>query len=135
MPLRRFALTLIAAGALGRFFLTSAPDADAASRGLKFWAAEYRVYYMPGEVDADGVLGPAKARLVIKGRASAYGGDKVDFKWTEPDAVRWLPILQVCGGGQGKLSGHISSQTDQTDDRGIEGSGPIDELDCRIILK
>lgn len=135
MPFRRFALTLIAAGALGSLFLTSATDADAATSGLKFWAAEYRVFYTPGAVDAEGVLGPAKARLVIKGRASAYGGDKVDFKWTEPDAIRWLPILQVCGGGQGKLSGYISSQTDQTADRGIEGSGPIEELDCRVILK
>ena len=138
MQLRRLILVPLALVALGALFLSGGQDALAATATIKFFAAEYRVTYAPGPstTDEEGnrVEGKVKVELDIRGRASAYGGDKVDFKWTEPDAERWLPVLQVCGGGQGKLQGEISSQVDQND-RGIEGSGPIDELNCRIILK
>jgi hypothetical protein len=134
MKFRYSALILIAAGALGGFFLSGVQDAAAAKASIKFWAGEYRVYIVPGTFDGDGVLGEAAVTLKIKGRAAAYGGDKVDFSWEEPDAARWLPVLQVCGGGNGRLQGTISSQVDQRD-RGITGKGPIDELNCRVILK
>ncbi|GEM_PF-1941307 len=139
MLFRRLALFLIVAAAVGGMLISDTQDAEAARRGsIQFWAAEYRVYYTPGKqsTNDDGELefSQPTVELKIRGRASAYGGDKVDFKWEEPNGAQWLPVLQVCGGGQGKLQGNISAQVDQSD-RGIEGTGPIDDMNCRVILK
>ncbi len=137
MLFRRFAMFLVVATVAGSL-LSGTQDAEAARATIKFWAAEYRVFYTPGETTTDKkgneIVGEPTVKLTIRGRASAYGGDKVDFKWTEPNGSRWLDVLQVCGGGNGKLQGNISSQVDQNE-RGIEGSGPIDDLNCRVILK
>ncbi len=133
MQFRRLALILFTVAAVAGLSLSGASDAEAGKATIKFWAKDYKVEYTPAYMSGEELVA-ATVVLEVTGRASAYGGDKVDFEWTDPNGARWLPLLQVCGGGQGRLTGTISSQVDQSD-RGIEGKGPIDELNCRVILK
>ncbi len=127
-------LLVLAAASL----VTSAPtDADAArANSVKFWASEFKVSQeMPRDV-AEGEIVLPTITLEIKGRASAYGGDKVDFSYEVPDARMWLDLLQVCSGSSARLSGVIASNARIDEDgRSINGKGGLESLNCRQILK
>jgi len=131
--LRLAPLALIAA-----LFVTSAPStADAArANSIKFWASEFKVTQtMPTNVPEGEVALPT-ITLEIKGRASAYGGEKVDFEFEVPQAQMWLDLLQICSGSSARLSGVIASNARIDEDgRTITGKGGLAELNCRQILK
>ena len=118
--------------------LTLTPTAADAARAssVKFWASEFKVSQeMPKDVP-EGEIAIPKITLEIRGRASAYGGDKVDFEFSVPDARMWLDLLQICSGSSARLSGTIAGDSRiQEDDRKIVGEGKLEELNCRQILK
>ncbi|MCO4771730.1 MAG: hypothetical protein KDA24_16995 [Deltaproteobacteria bacterium] len=131
--LRALVLILVAA-----LFVTSAPtDADAArANSIKFWASEFKITQeMPQNV-AEGEIAIPTMSLEIKGRASAYGGEKVDFEYKVPDARLWLDMLQACSGSSARLSGVIAANARiDEDSKMIEGKGGLQSLVCRQILK
>lgn len=131
--LRPLLLLLVAA-----CLISLAPtDADAGrANSIKFWASEFKVgQEMPRDV-AEGELVLPVITLEIKGRASAYGGEKVDFSYEVPDARMWLDLLQVCSGSSARLSGVIASNARiEENGRTITGKGALESLNCRQILK
>ena len=118
--------------------VTLAPtDADAGrANSIKFWASEFKVSQeMPRDV-AEGEIVVPTITLEVKGRASAYGGEKVDFSYEVPDARLWLDILQICSGSSARLSGVIAANARIDEDgRTITGKGALESLNCRQILK
>jgi hypothetical protein len=100
--------------------------AAAGSSTVKFSVTEYKI-----KVDPES---EAPWALEIKGKASAYGNEYIDFKWSVPDVRPYLPLLQACA--VGRLTGEVSVDDDKDmDGKAIEGEGPLRELTCRVILK
>lgn len=104
--------------------LLSPAPADAAGALVKFFVTDYRLK-MGGESGS-------KIELTLRGRASVYGSDKIEFEWKIPDATPYLPMLSACS--VGTLNGSVSVDDDEGESK-IEGSGPLTELSCRVILK
>ncbi|HCP44620.1 MAG TPA: hypothetical protein DIU15_01085 [Deltaproteobacteria bacterium] len=103
--------------------------AEADSARVKFYVAEYRLKLVVAE--GFGVQQPPLV-LELRGKGSVLGGDKVEFRWTVPDATPYLELLSACG--LGRLNGVVSLGA-STGNRSIEGTGPLMELNCRMILK
>lgn len=127
--------TLVLAAAL---FMTVGPaPADAARvTSIKFWASEFRVgQEMPTNVPEGEIVLPV-ITLEIKGRASAYGGEKVEFEYEVTNAQVWLDVLQVCSGSSARLSGVVASSGIINEGSNmITGKGGLAQLTCRQILK
>lgn len=115
--------------------VTSPAEAGRASE-VKFWASEFRVSQtMPTEVP-EGEYAIPSYELLIKGRASSFGGDKSDFEFEVPDARPWLDLLQVCAGSSARLSGTIAPDARISEEGNkITGKGGLAQLTCRQILK
>jgi hypothetical protein len=113
--------------ALGLALFAAPTSADAAGSALvKFFVTEFRLKSTPE-------MG-AKIELELRGRASIYGSDKVEFKWKVPDAAPYLEVLKACNNGS--INGAAAVDSDSGDSGSvIEGSGPLAELSCRVILK
>lgn len=97
-----------------------------AGSGAKFSIASYRLTMTAERPDT--------VSLEMRGRVSTYGREKTDFRWTVPDAHKWLPILNTCTNGSLMGEVNIGDQA-AVSDRMVEGEGPILELSCRVILK
>jgi len=110
--------------------IVSTPSKAEASNWLvKFFVTEYRLkMVMPEEKGA----AQLPMSLELRGKGSVHGGDKVEFKWSVPDSRPYLPLLSACG--PGRLNGAVAIGG-QAQDRLIEGTGPLAELSCRMILK
>jgi len=134
MRLIRSALLVLAAV----LFVTAGPTSAEAAKAnnIKFWASEFKVSQeMPTNVPEGEVALPI-ITLEIKGRASAYGGEKVEFEYEVTNAQIWLDVLQVCSGSSARLSGLISGNARiDEDSKMISGKGGLQELNCRQILK
>ena len=128
-------LTFVLAAVL---FLTLGPAPADAGRAtsIKFWASEFKVgQKMPTNVP-EGEIALPVITLEIKGRASAYGGEKVEFEYEVTDAMLWLDVLQVCSGSSARLSGVVASSGNIDEgSKMISGKGGLAELTCRQILK
>ncbi len=113
--------------ALSLTLIASPTTSSAAGSALvKFFVTDFRLKSTPEMA--------GKLELELRGRASLYGSDKVEFKWKVPDATPYLEILKACNNGS--INGAVAVDSD-SDDSGsvIEGSGPLAELSCRVILK
>jgi hypothetical protein len=134
MRLVRSLLLVLAA----TLFVTAAPSSADAARAtsIKFWVSEFRVTQeMPTDVPEGEVVLPS-ITLELTGRASAYGGEKVEFQYKVSNAQMWLHVLHACAGGGARLSGVVAGagRIDE-DSKMISGEGPLAELTCRQILK
>jgi len=115
---------------LSTMTIVSAPsEADARNWQVKFFVTEYRLKMVVPEDPREPV--PAMT-LELRGKGSVHGGDKVEFRWVVPDATPYLPLLNACG--PARLNGAVALGG-SSEDRLIEGTGPLSELTCRMILK
>lgn len=115
----------VVAAALLAFPLLVPVEASAGGALVKFFVTDYRL-----KVNAESA---GKIELTLRGRASVYGSDKIEFEWKVADATPYLALLGACS--VGTLNGAVNVDDDVEGEGKIEGAGPIAELSCRVILK
>ena len=133
MGVRAVVSSLVAAGLLLAVSMggLSPRPAEAGVASVKFFVTEYRLKVNPA------ASGKASSHplvvMEIRGRASIHGSDKIEFRWEVPDAGPYLELLAACG--TGRLNGFAALTDQGGTSKLIEGSGPLIELSCRMILK